>query len=392
VNGDQESRQDRNAFSAFSALLRRETFILIALAALTVPLFLFTRTMAAWNRDSNVKSGHFWYDQAQFPLQHGMSDTAIEYLRKAAAADRDNMQYSLSLAEALISVGQTEEARQILIRLRDARPEDGKINLDLARLSVKNGEVEVARRYYHQALYGMWPIGQAETEQSRIRTEFVRFLIEQHDTDNAVSELLILAANGPSDAAAKTDLGWLFLQAGEPARARTQFIEALKLEPMNASALSGTGEAEFQLGNDAAARKQLQLAAEQGPLMPDSQRAFDLSGLILSYDPLAAGIGTRERVRRLKQALQQSGTRLEMCENHAALPHSAALEAFRADAAHITQELGRNGSGSDLDLLRDGLRIASNAELAAAESCGPSSELDEAIVLAANRHKVVDSR
>jgi tetratricopeptide (TPR) repeat protein len=385
VTGDQVSDQSR---SAFSALLRKETIILIVLAAATIPLFFFTRTMAAWNRESNVRAGRTWYERAQEPLRQGISVTAIDYLRKATAADRDNLQYSLSLAEELITIEQTAEARQILVRLRDSRPEDGRINLDLARLSVKDDEVEVARRYYHQALYGMWPVDQVETEQSTIRMEFVRFLMTQRDTSNADSELLILAANSPADAATKTELGWLFLQAEEPVRARSQFSDALKLEPKNASALRGAGQSEFKLGNDDAARKQLQLAAQQGPLPPDSQRALDLVGLILSDDPLASGIGTRERWRRLTQALQRAGDRLEACGKLSALPDPGAVETFKDDATRIGRQISGNGSGSDLDLLRDGLRIASKAETSAKETCGPASDADEAIILAAERHKV----
>jgi len=216
----------------------------------------------------------------------------------------------------------------------------------------------------------------------------VRFLVRQQDTDNAVSELLILAANGPASATAKTELGWLFLQVGEPPRARSQFLEALKLEPMNASALSGSGEAEFQLGNDEAARKQLQMAAQQSPLTPSSQRAFDLSGLILSNDPLASGIGSRERQRRLSQALMRAGNQIEACDKQSPLPDPGAVETFKEEAKRILQEVTRNGSGTDLDLLRDGLRIASDAELAVQAACGPLTDPDEAIVLAAKRHKV----
>lgn len=74
---------------SFAALLRRETIILIVLAAATVPLFLLTRTLAAWNRESNVAAGRAWYERAGEPLKQGDSVTAIEFLRKATCGPQE---------------------------------------------------------------------------------------------------------------------------------------------------------------------------------------------------------------------------------------------------------------------------------------------------------------
>lgn len=358
------------------------------LAAAAIPLFLFTRTMAAWNRESNVAAGRSWYERASEPLKQHNSVTAIEYLRKAAAADRNNEQYSLTLAEALDGDGQVEEARQILLRLRNSQPEDGRINLDLARISVKDDEVEIARKYYHQALYGMWPAGQVEPEQSRIRMELVRFLLSQQDISNAVSELLILAAYNPSDTATKAELGLLFLQADEPNRALNQFLDVLKLEPTSTIALAGAGEAEFRSGNDEAAKRWLQSAAQQGPLSAEAQHTLDLAGLILSGDALANGIDARERVRRLTQSLMRASDRLDTCGIQSALSDPGAAETLKEEIKQMLKQVGRQGAGADLNLLRDGLRIASSAELAGTKACGPLSAPNEAIVLAAKRHKL----
>jgi tetratricopeptide (TPR) repeat protein len=372
----------------FTALLRRETIILIVLAAATVPLFLFTRSMAAWNRQTNIVAGRVWYERARKSIEEGASDTALDYLRKAATSDRDNMDYSLALAEALDAGGQSDEARQILVRLRDLRPEDGRINLDLARLSVKSDEIDAARRYYHQALYGMWPTGRLEVVSGTIRMELIRFLVSHHDTSSAVSELLILDANSPGDAAARMELGNLFLQADEPGRALNQFLGVLKLEPMNAAALAGAGEAQFKLGNDEAAKRQLQDAAEQGPLPSDAQHALDLASLVLSSDPLANGIGARERAQRLTLALGIAANRLEACSTQGAIPDPTAAEMLKIELAHTKQQVSGDSAGTELNLLRDGLKIASRAVLTATDDCKPASDAEHAIVLSAERHKV----
>jgi len=372
----------------FSALLRQETIILVVLAAAAVPLFLFTRSMAAWNRQTNIANGQVWYERALKAREQGASDTSLDDFRRAASADRDNMEYSLALAEALDSAAQVDEARQILLRLRNARPEDGRINLDLARLSVKADEVDTARRYYHQALYGMWPPGRLEAESGTIRLELVRFLVSRQDTSSAVSELLILEANSPANAAAKAELGSLFLQANEPERALKQFLAALNLEPANAEALAGTGVAQFKLGNDKAALKQLQIAAQTGPMPADAEQALRLADLVLSGDPMANGIGARERARRLTIALDLGTKRLEACRVQDAVSDPAAAETLKNELATMKQQISRESAGADLNILRDGLKIASRALLGATETCKPATDLEQAIVLAAERHKV----
>ena len=75
-------------------------------------------------------------------------------LRRAAAIDRDNREYQLALAGALAAADDHEAARQVLQRLRDTAPEDAEVNLELARLESRNGDVTGAVRYYQNALYG----------------------------------------------------------------------------------------------------------------------------------------------------------------------------------------------------------------------------------------------
>jgi tetratricopeptide (TPR) repeat protein len=347
----------------------------------TIPLFLLTRTLAAWNRESNIAAGRSWYEGASAPLREGQSVKAIEYLRKATVADRENLQYSLALAEALIANDQTLEARQILLRIRNSKPEDGRINLYLARLSVKDYEMEDARRYYHQALYGYWPDGKVIANQAAVRMELVKFLVMQHDISNAVSELLILAAGSPSDFETYTELGRLFLLVDEPARALIQFRGALMLQPMNSQALIGAGAAEFKLGNDEAARRQFQNAALQGPLPAEAQHDFDLAGLVLSGDPLTSGIGGRERVRRLGEVLRQGGDRMDRCMMQSAVPDPIEAESIKTQATLLQQQVLKEQAVVDLNL-------AARAESIITEACGPGTDADTAIVLAAERHKV----
>ena len=65
----------------------------------------------------------------------------------------------MRLADALGEGGHNAEAIQALSRLREADPEDAEINLHLARLAGKDGDVDSAVHYYENALYGRWTGG-----------------------------------------------------------------------------------------------------------------------------------------------------------------------------------------------------------------------------------------
>src|ERR1051326_7555520 len=173
-------------------IVQREVVQLLVLAAVTIPLFLFTRSVAGKNRALNISVASTWYRLGQQELKGGNPPKAIEFLRKAATNDHDNPEYALALATALAADGHTEEARQGLLRLRMSSPESGEINLNLARLAAGQGMMAEAIRYYHNALYGIWPADQLSGQRTSVRTELVRFLLNSGDTSRALSELLIL--------------------------------------------------------------------------------------------------------------------------------------------------------------------------------------------------------
>jgi hypothetical protein len=78
--------------------------------------------------------------------------------------------------------------------------------------------------------------------------------------------------------------------------------------------------------------------------------------------------------------------RLDTCGNQSALSDTAGT--LKEEIIRTLEQLGRQGAGADLNLLRDGLRTASRAESAGTKACGPLSAPDEAIVLVAKRHKL----
>src|ERR1051325_5464412 len=78
-------------------IVQREVAQLVVLAAVTIPLFLFTRSVAGKNRALNISVASTWYRLAQQELKSGNPPQAIEFLRKAATNDHDNPEYALAL-------------------------------------------------------------------------------------------------------------------------------------------------------------------------------------------------------------------------------------------------------------------------------------------------------
>src|SRR5689334_18649899 len=133
--------------------------------------------MAARNRAMNVEIASGWYRLGQQQLKAGETKGAIEAFRNATTNDHDNGEYTLALSTALATADHIEEARQALLRLRAAAPENGEINLNLARLSAKEGKLAEAVRYYHNALFGIWPPDRTTVQRPKVRTELVQFLL-----------------------------------------------------------------------------------------------------------------------------------------------------------------------------------------------------------------------
>lgn len=124
-----------------------------------------------------------------------------------------------------------QEARAHLLSLWEKEPGDGTLNLELARLAVVWGDTPQAIRYYHAAIYGVWPDNPAE-HRLQIRFELSEYLLQHHtvlDAKDAQAELVALAAElPPQDAFAQTRLGTLLVQAGLYARALAAFRNALR--------------------------------------------------------------------------------------------------------------------------------------------------------------------
>jgi len=373
-----------------SRTAHRDVLLLVLTSMLAVGIFLFTRAMAGKERELDTRVGATWFRAGQQQLQAGDLERTIASFRKATASDRENRTYSLALANALALAGDDPEARQILLNLREATPEDAEINLQLARLAAKRGDMEEAVRYYRNALYGLWTGTRIDEQRRNVRLELIQFLLDRNQRNQALSELLILTTEIPADdTVAQMQVAQWFLQSGDPTRALAHYKRALDLERNNPAALAGAGEAAFQLGNYALSERYFEAAAARGFNQDSTLQLLTLAKTILSHDPLTPQVSQEERRRRMLGDFDHALERLQSCllgagPNPKGNPDSA-LNELKVEALAMRPKLQRDAR-VDSEQLRAGLELIFRIEEVTRKNCGETGGLDQALLLIGRKH------
>jgi Tfp pilus assembly protein PilF len=371
----------------WAGLVHREVVLLVVLVGVAVAGFALTRAVAASNEALRRRDGATWFDAGRQELRAGRLDQAVVSLRRAVAKNPANRQYRLALAAALADGHHDDEARGVLLAMREAQPEDPETNLQLARLEARGADIDAARRYYQNAVAGLWRPERAD-ERRGVRLELIEFLLAHDQRARALSELLVAAANLPDDAVAEARLGELFLEAGDPRRALDHFTRVLRIDPDDAAARVGAGRSAFAAGDYARARRYL-AAVPPGDGRVDDIRAVARD--VIESDPLAARIGSAERRRRLTTAFEQAGRALMQCGPATEATARAGLESLESQAAAFQTTL-RRARAVDRDLIEDGMDLIVRIETAVEQRCGPpASTLDRALLLIGRRHGLGDS-
>jgi len=364
-------------------ILRRDVLLLSVLGVCAVGLFLLTKSVAAREEAIESRVAATWYQDGLRKFHAGALDDAIESFRKSIAFDRENPTYVLALADSLVAGNHNTEAKQALLRLRELDPTNAEVNLHLARLAVKTGNVQDAVLYYHSALDGMWTGADVAERRKSVRTELILFLIDRHDENRALSELLVLDSELPDSADPHIKAAKLFLKANDTKHALNDFAEAIRLDAHNAEALAGAGEAEFRLGDYRKAHHYLEEAVAQGETSAETAQMLSLAGMVTSYDPLTLGLTAKERQRRLSAGLVQATRRLDECRSKVSTPD---LEALKGDAEGMRSEISSRTGFHDPGLLSSGLGLIYRIEDAVNARCGPAVGADKALLLISRKH------
>jgi len=297
-------------------VIPRETLLLAGLIAIIVVFFSITTFAARAYHRKQEQFGAAWYERGQAALRQSRPSAAVADFRNALAYSRDNDLYRLRLAQALMADHRPQEARSHLLSLWEKEPGDGMLNLELAQLAAMWGDTPQAVRYYHAAIYGVWP-DEPITHRWQTRFELSEYLLQRNtpqDTKAAQAELVALAGVlPPQDVAAQMRLGTLFLQTGLYARALTAFQAALTDQPNLMPGLEGASEAAFRMGEYEIARHYLLPIVAQKPKDAHFLELLNLSELVIKLDPSERGLPSQEPARRALHDFQLALTRAQKC-------------------------------------------------------------------------------
>ena len=304
-------------------LLVQDSIALLTLFLIVVVLSGLTYLMHRSFENHRQELGQRWRQRGEEDLKKGQAQAAIVALR-AAMAYIPNRKTEIELAEALAQAGRTQEAVAYFKTLRDQEPGSGLVNLELARLAVRQNQPAAAIHDYQTALDGTWE-GDGYRRRRQVRLEMAKYLIQIHDYSRARTELLIAAGNAPDKPAIKLEIAGLLEQCQSPADALQIYRSLAQRRKAPWAALAGAGRTAFELGEFLLARHYLdraidshefhrQPAAEQAALQNEQKTAQAILALYPAND-----LSVRERAARVLEDVRIARARFESCQAPLAL-------------------------------------------------------------------------
>ena len=361
--------------------------MLAMLAALGLIFFLGVTGLSRLYHGQRDSLGNRWFTRGVADLNAQRFSSAVTEFRAALLYSPDNYDYQLNLSEALIGLKRTDEARSYLVNLWDEQPEDGLVNLELARIAAQRGETGQAQRYYHNALYATWPADQ-EDKRRETRLELIEFLLGIHELKQAQPELIALEENLGDEPAEQQRVGDLFLSAQDYEHALSAFRTVLKSDPQNHAALAGAGFAAFQLGQFPLAEHYLQSAAADNFIDAASAERLKTTQLVLSMDPFRRQVSVAHRDELVVKAFETAGERLKACGIAPSTVMPGAATTNLADSwAKMKPDVSLQGLRRHPDLVENAMDLVFRIERQTNMTCGPPTGSDLALLLIAKLHE-----
>ncbi len=363
--------------------------VLIACVVLLIALFAFTAFVARQYHRTVHRLGDDWFAKGVAAMSEGRTAAAVVDYRNALVYKPDDENFQYHLAIALGRAGRENEARSYLLTLLAQSPGSGPINLALARVAVRLKNNSDAIRYYHGAIYGVWPADPL-TQRWNVRRELCEYLLNQNDIRDAEPDLIALAQEtSPNDARRQEITGGLLLRAALWSRALAAYKDALALDHRDPEALAGAGRAAFQLAmySDAADYFRRLPPARRGA--QDIAQEFALSQEAATMNALRPGLRASEAAKRATRALQVANARIRSCakrkgENLAAVPPATQLQKLYATARQSRRIWSDMNLAHHPDQVVTAMAFAVEAEEAASAVCGSPEDLpDRALLLIA---------
>src|SRR5580692_8223758 len=357
----------------FRRYLRREAVILALLSALAVIFFVAVTALSHIYEAQQEFLGNRWFLRGAADLKQRHFESAVTEFRAALLYSRDSYTYQLNLAQALIGLKRTGEAYAYLINLWEREPENGLVNLELARIAAQKGETEQALRYYHNAIYAAWP-GNQELERRNVRLELIEYLLGIKAQAQAQFELIALAANLDEDPSLHQRVGDLFLQAQDYERALAEYRLPLKSDHRNAAALAGAGLAAFELGRYPLAQRYLEEAVAANPKDAQSLDRLKTVELVVQMDPFRRQIPVDQRNRIVMQAFEVAGERLKSCAAAGASREHASPQTLAEMWTKMKSQITDRGLRKNPDLVEAAMDLVFAIERKSNTLCGLRQE------------------
>lgn len=320
------------------------TFALVFAAMLG--LYLFDTFLARTEIAESHAEAQRLFEEGQALLREGKTPDAIERFRNALEFARNNRDYQLALSRALLDAGKLTDSEAVAKGLLERDPTDGRANLTMARVMIRENRSGDAEAYYHRAIYGKWPGNDAGKERLRVRLELIDLLARGIDKQALLAELLPLEGEN-LDPGTRERVAHLYLVAGSPTRAMEMFRQILRDQPSNARAFAGLGMAEFARGNYRGAHLDFLIASRLKPNDTEIKKQFNLASEVLTLDPTVRGLNQRGRYQRSAHLLELAEASLSRCSgapgelvNEARLQLQApARQASEGDATEANLDL-----------------------------------------------------
>jgi len=377
-----EIAEDRN----LNWYARREPVVLVLLSVAAVLMFLAVAVLSRAYHLQQESRGLMWFDRGNADLNTKNYRSAVAEFRAALSYSRENYQYQLGLARALLGLDRTDEAYAYLINLLQREPDNGNVNLELGRIFAKKGDVNQAVRYYHNAIYAVWS-EDSELQRRAARVELIDFLLSHQLQGQAESELMALASNLPDDPAHHAYAGDLFLKVPDYERALAEFEQALRRQNKNPAATAAAGRAAFELGLYTLAGRYLESAVSANPNDSQSAQLLDTVRLVLRMDPYRMRISAAGRRRVVMEAFKTAGDRLNSCAVQSHETHIGAgdgEETLETRWLQMKRRLSNQALRSDPELMDAAADLVFTIERTTSQSCGPPTGTDLALLLIAN--------
>lgn len=369
-----------------SPYMAREPVAVALLFLLTIVLFLAVTGLSSAYRLKQQSLADRWSARGVQDLNARRFSLAVTDFHSALLYSRDNYSYHLYLAEALIGLNRSNEAQAYLMNLWAQQPENGLVNLELARIAAEKGETQQALRFYHNAIYATWPDNQ-ENQRQKAHWELIEFLLRNKATTQAQSELIALAASLGDDTSQQARLGQLFVETQDYAHALAAYRLSFRSDRHNEAALAGAGFAAFQLGRFPMAQRYLQAAVLISPADAESSALLSTTKLVLRMDPYRQQISAAQRNQIAASAFAAAGVRLTSCLASMSSAAPPALESLAQDWAKLKPQITERGLRRNTDLANAALKLAFNIERQASGPCAAPAEIDTALLLIAKLHE-----